>query len=50
MEWASLVPFGPLAVNAVERGLVDHGRTLGIGVQIVARNPAATGIVPAPIQ
>ena len=30
--------------------VVEHGRTMGIDVEIVQRNPAATGFVPQPIR
>lgn len=30
--------------------MVEHGRTLGIDVQIVAGAPVATGFVPEPIR
>ena len=38
-----------LVDQGFKAGVVDHGRSLGIDVQIVARNPAATGFVPEPI-
>lgn len=46
------VSAGTVRTALVDQGfktsVVDHGRTLGIDVQIVARNPAATGFVPEP--
>ena len=56
----SLVPSTRRQLNAevlsalVDRGfkntVVEHGAKLGIDVQIVARNPAASGFVPEPIR
>ena len=39
-----------LVDQGFKAGVVDHGRSLGIDAQIVARNPAATGFVPEPIR
>ena len=45
---------GSVRTALVDQGfkasVVDHGRTLGIDVQIVERNPARTGFVPEPIR
>jgi len=45
---------GTVRTALVDQGfktrVVDHGRTLGIDVQIVERNPARTGFVPEPIR
>jgi transposase len=39
-----------LVGQGFKAGVVDHGRTLGIDVQIVERNPTRTGFVPEPIR
>jgi transposase len=39
-----------LVDQGFKNSVVDYGRTLGIDVQIVARNPAAIGFVPEPIR
>ncbi len=39
-----------LVDQGFKASVVDHGRALGIDVQIVERNPARTGFVPEPIR
>ena len=39
-----------LVDQGFKNSVVDHGRRLGIDVQIVERNPARTGFVPEPIR
>lgn len=39
-----------LVDQGFKNSVVDHGRTLGIDVEIVERNPARTGFVPEPIR
>ena len=38
------------AAYFTKTSVVEHGATLGIDVQIVARNPASSGFVPEPIR
>ena len=49
-----VAPVGTVRTALVDQGfkasVVGHGRTLGIDVQIVARNPAANGFVPESIR
>jgi transposase len=39
-----------LVDQGFKASVVDHGRALGIDVQIVERNPARTGFVPEPVR
>lgn len=39
-----------LVDQSFKASVVDHGRTLGIDVQIVERNPARPGFVPEPVR
>jgi hypothetical protein len=49
-----LAPVGTVRTALVDQGfknsVVDHGRALGIDIQIVAHNQASTGFVPEPIR
>ncbi|MFF4121779.1 hypothetical protein ACFY0P_51620 [Streptomyces sp. NPDC001714] len=49
-----VAPAGTVRTALVDRGfeasVVEHGRTLGIDVQIVARDPVDTGFIPDPIR
>lgn len=49
-----VAPAGTVRTALVDQGfnagVVEHGRTLGIDIQIVARDPVATGFVPEPIR